>query len=232
MRLGLLRGPLLIALYQAAPLSVGQDSLGRYRLSVGYGVAGFEKDQFDCDGNLTSASRVGWRAGGCQVDVWPGPRFRMTGFASAVHSDDLDYEGTALGAMGAVEGRYVGFGLGGATVPGRFGGLSGRAVYVRFGNIDRVHFRFDALAPSSTFGTTGFGRIGIGFNQGHLRGASGFVGLSGCPYCDQKINVGLFGDFTIPAGRSLDLVLRGRFGPGQRLGEWGTGFGARYNFGR
>ena len=234
MRFGLLRGPLLIALYQAAPLSVARDSLGRYRFAVGYGVAEFEKDQYDCQGNLTAASRAGWRVGGAQLDAWPSPGLRLTAFASRIRSDSIfEYDGLALGGMLAAEGRYVGFGVGVAGVPGRFsGGSTGPALYLRFGNIDRVHFRFDALAPSSTFGITAWGRVGVAFNQGHLRGASGFVGLSGCPYCDEKINVGLFADLTIPATRRLDFTVRGRAGPGQRLGEWGTGFGLRYNFRR
>ena len=232
MRLGLLRGPLLIALYQAAPLSAGRDSLGRYRLAVGYGAARFEEDQYDCAGDLTAASPVGWRAGGAQLDDWLSRGVRLTTFANRVHSDSLDYDGLALGAMLAAEGRYVGFGVGAATVPGRSGGVTAPALYLRFGHINGAHFRFDALAPSTTFGITGWGRIGLGFNEGHLRGVSAFVGVSGCPYCNEKIKVGVFGDVVIPATRTLDLMVRGRAGPGQRLGEWGSGLGVRYHFGR
>jgi len=232
MRLGLAHGPLLLLLYQAAPLAAGRDSLGRYRLSIGYGVARFEEDQFDCAGNVTAATPVAWRTGGGQLDAWPSPRLRVSAFIGVVHSDSLDYDGLSLGALVAAENQHVGIGGGLVRVPGRYSGITGPAFYLRLGSIDGAHFRFDALTPSSTFGATGWARLGVGFNQGHLSGVSGFVGLSGCPYCDQKINVGLFGDFTIPAGTRVDLVLRGRVGPGQRLGERGTGLGVRYNFGR
>ena len=231
MQLNILRGPLLLLVWQVAPVEVQPDSNGRYRVSFGYGRGQYEARQLNCAGNVVSARPVGFQASGAQVDAWPTTRIRFSAFGGVLSMDRGRYDGPFGGLLIAAEGQHVGIGAGPVHVSGS-DSFTGPSLYLRLGNIDRPHFRFDVLPPSPTFGTTGWGRVGIGFNQGHLRGASGFAGFSITPYSDESHVGGVFGEVLIPAGTRFDLAVRGAWRPSAQYADWGAALGARYSFGR
>lgn len=116
-------GPLLLLLYQAAPVNVQQDSLGRYRIAVGYATGQWENEEFGCDGQLLSATPVRHHSAGVQVDVWPDDRVRVSAFGGTAsqsvgvtQSADSQYGPGFVepfaGAYGGVQLAYEGQKLG------------------------------------------------------------------------------------------------------------------------
>jgi hypothetical protein len=241
----LLRGPLLLLLYQVAPIPARHDSLGRYRLTVGAGAGQWENAEFSCEGDLLSTTPVRYRSGGAQIDAWLDPHLRLTGFGGttkhtlgATQASDSaylnpyieSYDGAFGGVQVAYEGQRFGAGLGAVSVSGPDGFVA-PAPYLRIGNMDHAHFRFDALAPNPAFPTTGWGRVGVGFNKGHLRGRSGFLGLALGPI-DYESKLALAGELGFPINRWLTGQVQGLAGGGNRIAQWNAGFGLRYHFGR
>lgn len=243
--LTLLRGPLLLLLYQTAPVGVQQDSLGRYRLTFGVGDGQWENAEFSCDGSLLSATGVQYRSVGAQLETWIEPRLRLTAFGGATGqtlgateaSDPAyatpyieDYAGGFGGAQIAYEGQRFGAGIGLTRVPGA-NGFVAPAPYLRIGDMDRAHFRVDGLGPNPAFPTSGWARIGVGFNKGHLRGPSGFVGLALGPVAyDSKM--AFAGEVGVPILGRMSGQLQGLVGPGERFMQWNAGVGLRIDFGR
>ena len=240
----LFHGPLLLLLYQAVPTPT-QDSLGRFRLTGGYGAGQWENAAFSCEGTLLSTTPVKYQSGGAQLDALVDPHVRLSVFGGAqTRSEGVTeasdtayaspyierYDGAFGGAQVAYEGQRFGLGVGLTGVSGR-DGFFAPAPYLRIGDIDKAHFRFDALSPNPAFPTTGWGRIGVGFNKGHLRGRSGFVGLALGP-TDYESKVGLAGELGFPISRGLSAQVQGLAGGGNRVTQWNAGFGVRFDFGR
>lgn len=238
-------GPLLLLLYQAAPISVQQDSLGRYRIGVGYGTGQWENEEFSCDGQLLSATPVRHRSAGVQLDVWPDDRVRLTAFGGTTSqsvgetiSTDPQYgsayvepfAGPFGGAQLAYEGQKIGLGIGITQLSGTQQS-SYPALYVRVGNIDKAHLRMDALTPNPALPSVAWGRIGIGVNTGHRRGAGGFVGLGLGPP-DYNTKGAFLGELRYPIARRLTAQLHGLVGPGETNTQWSVGGGLQFDFGR
>lgn len=231
MRSNLLHAPLLLLLWQVAPVDVQPDSSGRYRVSLGYGGGQYEARQLNCAGDVVSARPVGFRSSGVHVEAWPATRLRLAGFGGVLAMEAGDYDGPYVGALIAAEAQHVGFGAGPVLVSGT-DGFVGPSLYLRLGSMDQPHVRFDALPPSPTFGATGWGRVGIGFNLGHRSGASGFAGFSVGPYSDESHVGGLFGETFVPLSQHLDVALRGAWRPSAEYADWGAALGVRYRAGR
>jgi hypothetical protein len=227
------------------PAPVTQDSLGRYRLTGGYGAGQWENAAFSCEGTLLSTTPVRYRSGGAHIDAWVEPNVRLSAFGGATtHSlgatEPVDssnstpfienYDGAFGGVQVAYEGQRFGAGLGLTRVSGPDGFIA-PAPYLRIGNMDRAHFRFDALSPNPAFPTTGWGRMGVGFNKGHLRGRSGFVGIALGP-TDYESRIALAGELGFPIGGGLSGQVQGLAGGGNRVTQWNAGFGLRLDFGR
>ncbi|HEY3279631.1 MAG TPA: hypothetical protein VGJ83_03890 [Gemmatimonadales bacterium] len=227
------------------PAPVTQDSLGRYRLSGGYGGGQWENAAFSCEGTLLSSTPVRYRSGGGQIDAWVEPNWRVTAFGGGTThtvgvTEAIDsasstpyiesYDGAFGGVQVAYEGQRFGAGLGLTRVSGSDGFLA-PAPYLRIGNMDKAHFRFDALSPNPAFPTTGWGRIGVGYNKGHLRGTGGFVGFALGP-TDYESKLALAGELGFPIGGSLSGQVQALGGVGNRVNQWNAGFGLRLDFGR
>jgi hypothetical protein len=242
--LTLLRGPLLLLLYQTAPVAVRQDSLGRYRLTLGAAGGQWENAEFSCDGSLLSTTPVRYRAVGIQLDQWAAPHVRLTAFGGATgqtvgvteatepgSSDPYieSFDGAFGGVQLAYEGQHLGAGFGVTRVPG-VNGFVAPAPYLRFGNMDGAHFRLEVLSPNPAFPTSGWGRAGVGFNKGHLRGTSGFVGLAIGPV-DYDSKLALTGEVGVPMHGRMSGQFQGLLGPGERLMQWNAGVGLRIDFG-
>ena len=221
----LMGGPLLLLLWQVAPVGVKPDSAGRYRITVGFGTGQWEEQS--CDRPPVPHE---YRFAGGQIDAWPSTGIRVSGIGGA-----LSYSGgrtfAVVGGVAAVEGQY--FGIGGGVMTSGWADPNGDtrvpSIYLRAGNRDRLHFRFDMLAPSTTMPTTGVMRAGLGFNQGLLRGAAGFVGLG---FTSFQPGLGPFAEISLPFGSALDLNASGSWRPSAQYADWGLSLGARYTFGR
>ncbi len=235
MRARLLHAPLLLLLYQTVPARVEPDSLGRYRLTLGYGGGQWEHEAFDCEGSLVEAAPVAYRSGGAQFDAWPTPHLRVTAFGGTYRPRPPsgfyvnDYHGTFAGGQIAYEGRHFGIGVGPAHVSG-YDGFTGPSSYLRIGNLDGVYFLSEALHPTPVFSSTGLGRTGVGFHQGQLRRVGGFFGIAFPPPYNGKAM--LTGSLRYPVAGRLTLLLDGVVGPGEQYGQQGGAVGLRYDFGR
>lgn len=228
MRMRNLHGPLLLAVWQFAPLSVTQDSLGTHRVSLGYGTGQFENRTLSCAGDVISADPAPYQEVGGQFDFWR-DHYRFTVYAGR-HSTDLStYDGLFSGTAVAWEGQYVGLGTGVSRVSGS-DGFTEPSFYFRLGNMDRVHFLMDVLAPTPTLGMSGLARAGIGFNRGHLRGSSGRVGIDLPLHGDEAYPFGVSGEWLTPLTGNTDLIVQGRWAPTEEHASWGTGLGLRYSF--
>jgi hypothetical protein len=232
---GVMRAPLLLLLYQVAPITTQRDSLGRVRVTVGFGAGQWENERFDCNGQLVSAGKVPFTTGGAQVDVWPSPHVRVTAFAGGFHPTDnstvisptRDYSGPFGGGQVAYEAQRFGIGMGWGGVVGQ-DAVSGPAFYMRVGNMDGVYLRGDAVPPSPTFATAGWARAGVGFHEGHLRRLSGFVGVALPPPYNTKAQ--FTGYLRVPVAKHVSLHLDGIVGPGEAYTQGGAAVGVRFDY--
>jgi hypothetical protein len=236
MRLRSFKGPLLLFVWQTAPVSVRPDSAGRLQLAVGWGGGQFEQRALSCSGEVLSADPIPFTAGGVQLDYRPADAVRLSAFGGR-----LTQHGVASGWGGvqaAIEGGKIGLGLGVARVTFEdvsSTGVSGTvpSAYLRLGSRDRVHFRMDAFHPTTAVGTTGdVFRMGVGFNQGLRRERRGFLGFSVGPYADESHVGGLFGELETPVASRVDLSVAAAWRPSAAVFDGGVRAGLRYHFGR
>jgi len=222
---------MLLLIWQVAPVAVERDSTGSVQLTLGFGGGQFEQRSINCAGDVTDSWPVGFRTAGAQVDAWPNRRFRLSTFGGLymTESNHRPYGGFQL----AAEGQKVGLGIGAAHSP--FAEFEGTVPsgYVRFGNIDRAHFRFDVFPVTPVLGVTGdVFRTGVGFNQGQVHGTRGFLGVSIGPYADQAYGGGIFAELYQPVGRRLSVGVLGSYRLSEDYFDAGLGIGLRYHFGR
>lgn len=238
-------GPLLLLLYQAAPVNAHQDSLGRYRISVGYATGQWENEVFSCDGQLLSATPVRHHSAGMKIDAWPDNHLRITGFAGVTRSTvgatvatDPDYsspyieqyDGTFGGALLAYEGEKIGVGIGKTRIPGAAGSLR-TAEYLRIGKLDAAHFRLDVTAPDPALPSVGWGRVGVASYEGHLRHAGGFFGIGFGPF-EYSSKAAIVGEIHFPIASHFTARLHGLVGPAENSTQWNMGMGLQYDVGR
>lgn len=224
MRLALLNGPLLVLLWQTAPISVQQDLGGKLHVSFGYGTGQYEVRRYSCAGNYLGADPQPFSSVTAHTDLWPNHRFRLSGFAGR-YSNSAQHN-PIYGAAAALEFRRVGLGF------GRAFGYSEDAIpslYLRFGDIDKAHFRFDVAYPSAAFPVTGDLRLGVGFNQGVKGGSRGVFGIS-VPntYANGTVGTGPFLEITVPTFDRFGISLHGVYRPSREYTDWGLGVAGHY----
>ncbi len=109
---------------------------------------------------------------------------------------------------------------GGTTVP---------SFYLRFGTLDRAHFRTELFAPSPVSGVTGWFRSGVGFNQFRRGRVSGFAGVALYPYSYvDNLQPRAFADLDLRIRSSWDLGLRAQGGAGELGLQWSVALVASY----
>ncbi len=205
------------------------DSTGRVQGVLGFGAGQYERVSVNCNGDETGTSSVPFRGGGAQVDVWPNRKIRLTGFGGGIEADSSEWNGAYLGAVAALEFQHLGVGLGAMGSPDE----AWPSLYLRAGNRDRVHLRFDAGAPSPPLNTGGAARLGVGYHLGHVRGLGGFGGLALChARCDGNSNPAFFAEVRLPVGSRFDLELRGLAGSGKDFDNTGIAIAGRMHFAR
>lgn len=128
----------------------------------------------------------------------------------------------------ALEGRALGVGLGVVRSPFEDVGPTMPSVYLRLGSRDGADFRGDFMSPTPILGTSGdVLRLGVGFNAGRRRGASGSLGYSAGPYADESHIGGVFGELSVPLAKPVDLWVAGSVRPAAEYGDYGVGGGVR-----
>ena len=224
-----------IALWQAAPVVVEQDSTGRVQIHFAGGGGQYEQITTTCEGDVLDVQRRGYTGGGGGAQVWLVDWARLNAFATVlstgtppaddVYSGEEAFGGLGVGALLALEFRYVGVGLGIA----RFDELEALPMpYLRAGNIDGVHLRADAMSAEGTSTMNGLARLGLGYNQGHLRGTRAFVGIAGCHAgCDGNAPLG-FIEMATPIADRWDVRVAGLAGPGTENAEFGLTLGVTW----
>jgi len=236
-------GPLVLVLWQAAPVSTQVDELGRTRVTFGYAKGRVEDYFVDCSGNRIGSQEYAYDALGGLIDVWPSDEVRLSAFAgrrsSTPELDPADYPPGAIpseastrsfaqyGGQVAMEWRNFGIGAGVST--GRRDPFEGQTVpnfYLRAGNIDGLHARLDFNQPDETYREPDNLRTGLASHMGLLRGVSWFAGLNTC-YCGEDYQTAGFVNATVPLTRNLDVVGKGLYGG---PATWVFGVSGRVSF--
>ncbi len=225
MRPTLLSGPLLVLMWQVAPISVQQDPGGKLHVSLGYGTGQYEVRRYSCAGDYLGAEPQPFSSATAHADLWPDRRFRLSGFAGR-YTQAGNYS-AMYGIAAAAEFQHVGFGGGKAY---GYAGEDIPSVYLRFGNIDKAHFRFDAAYPGAAFPSTGDVRFGIGFNQGLRPGVRWNVGLS-VPNigADGTVGLGPYLEITVPTYERFGISVHGAYRPSREYTDWSLGIAGRYD---
>jgi hypothetical protein len=164
----LLHAPLLLLLWQVAPVNLSSDRPGPVR--IGFGLGGgtltrsiIRQQGVDCNGRPTVYDKVtddAFLTAGASAEV----RLRPGLHLHAAGGSLKDGSGRVNGAFGAVqavlERKGVAVGAGLATVGGASRSVSPSAS-LHVGPLGTVHLRADYRFPEATLGATGWPRIGL-----------------------------------------------------------------------
>lgn len=239
------RGLAFIALWQAAPVVVHQDSAGRVQIHFAGGGGRYEEVTTNCEGEVVGTEDFGYSGGGAAVEVWPADWARLNAFGGMVHSGSADFSDLNMGVLAALETRYFGLGAGGTIAPGgetTFETPDGDVttsdpadyypvLYARLGNLDRLHLRFESTSSNGVERMGGLLRLGFGYNQGLLRGTRAFGGIAachaGCDFDEGETAV-VFLDLSRPVTDHFDVRLGGVVGAGEANPEFGFTIGGSW----
>lgn len=236
-RLRRMKGPALVAIwFLGPPVTMTQDTTGRYRLSVGAGAGQYELVSRSCDGEFLSSDPVGYRTSGAQFDARLGDQWRVTAFGGTMSVDDGGVRGVETadaygGFVLAMERPRWGIGLGPVLLPGQ----ELPSVYLRAGDLSHFYGRADFLAPSPVLGTTGLLRTGFGFDTDRVSGLVG-VGVNRAFYYlpggEDLENGGPFAELFFRVSPAFDATFAGSWHIAEEHSDWGAAGGLRYRFGR
>lgn len=255
-------GPLLLLLWQAAPVSAVHDSTGRVRISLGYGAGTYHSkvEQMSCDASeptQISTKDGSWTTGTAEVEAWPTNTIRANVVATQLNPGGGAPDRFTTGGLVAAEWRQVGLGAGFVHGSGA-DPFTTPLVYFRLADLDKRHFRVEIAVPEPPVPARTWLRIATGKNLGRRGGARWITGvamtltgsqwLTGVPTslsADGDSHVAFFGDAFVPVGHAanpVELKLSAQFGLGDIYHEsisamgkytsWRFGAGLRYSFGR
>ena len=206
-----LNAPLLLLLWQVAPVQTRRDDEGRVRVSFGYGRGTYSFRDIaaapagaDCNGDYVPATPAytedQWYSSvGAAGEVWANPHIRINAAAGGVKDDSWVSGGAFFALQPAWERQNYGLGFGLAYVGGPDAILRPSAS-ARLGPIDRLSVRADYYQPGVAMAMLNGPRIGVGWNQGRSSKARVLVGLGQTPVPDSARRVGGFVEVGIPLG--------------------------------
>jgi hypothetical protein len=205
-----LNAPLLLLIWQVAPVPSRPDEGGPVRLSFGAGNGAFAFDNYpgypggmNCGGTYPGRSAYtqdkGYASKGGSAEIWIRRDIRIWTAIGSISDNSLERGGTFGAVKMALEKDKFGIGLGFATL----GGLE-RVVQpsasVRYGSLNRFSVRAEYRQPVAGMGLAGGPRIGIGWNQGRGRKTRFLFGISTTPIPDTLRRVGGFAELAVPLG--------------------------------
>jgi hypothetical protein len=213
-----LNAPLLLLLWQVAPVDLHRDEGGRVRMSFGAGRGRYLFNDapgyapgVDCAGDsyagrdpYTEASA--YSTYGVAADVRATNTVRVRAAFGHISEPSRERHGEYGAAQAVLERKTIGIGLGLASLGGEKGGLrpSGSA---RFGPLDGIALRADYHSPEVGMGLTGGPRIGVILNQGASRKPRLFAGLTTTPVPDTARRMGGFVELGVPLGHRFGFTL-------------------------
>jgi hypothetical protein len=199
-----LNAPLLLFLWQVAPVDVGRDDSGRLEVSVTGGVGAYAFEDYpasaSCAGSRPAGSRAReYKSQGASVALWAKNTIRVLTAAGSIRDATRERSGAFWAAQAGIEQEVYGIGLGLAS----FGG-SERVLKpsgsLRLGPLDGFSLRADYHRPEAGMGLIGGPRVGVGLNQGRTRKTGLFVGLAMTPIPDSARRAGGFAELVVPLG--------------------------------
>ena len=195
----LLTAPMLLLLWQVAPMNLHRDGPGRIRIGVGGGGGDLVfRDAMTCAGESVYEP-VHYTSWGGTAEVWASDRLRIHAAAGDVDDGTVERSGVFGAAQAVLEEKRFGVGIGVTS----FGGIDrswSPSASLRLGPLDRVHLRADYGFPEPTMGLTGLPRVGVGLNQGRDRSIRVFAGATTTPIPESEERIGAFLDLAIPLG--------------------------------
>src|SRR6185503_909982 len=159
-----LNAPLLLLLWQVAPIQAGREDGGRLRVSFGAGSGSFAFADYpgypagmDCGGSYPGKSpyteSMGYRSQGASAEAWVRNNVRIWAAIGGVTDNSLERNGSFGAAQVVLEQERFGLGIGLAS----FGGVERSlqpSASVRVGSLDRFSVRADYRQPGAGMGLT------------------------------------------------------------------------------
>lgn len=198
-----LNAPLLLLLWQVAPLDYRTDRAGKVRIDFGAG-SGFYRylhsTGVGCSGEPVEVrTPAKYTSRAVSAEVWASDAIRVNAAFGSVTDETGALNGRLGGAMASLERRRFGLGLGVSSLGGSEGSWT-PAVALRLGPLDGASLRADYGFPGATMGLLGRPRVGLALNQGGNRRFRLFAGGTLTPAADSSRSVGLFAEAGVPLG--------------------------------
>lgn len=216
----ILAGPVLVLLWQVAPVRTVPDSSGRIHLSLGYGAGTYHShaEVTSCDGQtVASSTKDGtWTERSGEAEAWLGDRVRANVTVAARSATPEVPARRLAGSLVAVETPTIGVG-GGILHAGGLDAFTAPQVYLRLGALDGRHARLDLVVPDPPALGHQWVRVAMASNEGRAPGTRWLLGLS--RPLDGPGGSLLTGEVLLPVGRDLEFMLGGRLGVGSLYHE-------------
>ena len=229
-----LNAPLLLLIWQVAPVDLGADRDGGVRISFGLGHGEYWfRERPGCYGGNPVSVADPYGSASVSVEAWAKRKIRVRGALGNIDRGTVEQPEGRRGAFGGghigLEEKYFGLGLGLAAFKGDSPSLQPSAS-VRLGRLDGVSVRADYHVPEIGMALIGGPRVGVGLNQGSTRKIRILVGLATTPVPDSARRVGGLLELSVPVaswgGFSFTGFLsgfhRGRY-DSKRIGGFGLG---------
>jgi hypothetical protein len=203
-----LNAPLLLLLWQVAPIETRRDEGGRVRLAFGAGMGAFQFTDYpgypagmSCGepyaGRAPYSEATTYTSKGGSAEVWARNNLRVWGAIGGVKDYTMERNGTFGAVQVALEQRHFGVGIGLASLGGLERSFQPSAS-LRYGSLDRFSIRADYRQPGAGMGLAGGPRIGVGWNQGRGTGTRVLFGISTTPVPDTLRRIGGFVELAVP----------------------------------
>jgi hypothetical protein len=236
-----LNAPLLLLLWQVAPLDFHRDHAGRVRISFGAGQGGFAfRDDpgypagASCLGDYPARApytdKLGYSSGGIGAEIWAHQRVRIHAAFGSVSDYSGERDGSFFAFQAALEEKHFGVGLGLAALGG-VERTTQPSISARVGSLNGFSLRADYHQPQAVMGLIGGPRIGLGWNQGRSQKPRVLVGVATTPVPDSARRLGGFVELAVPlgflnSGLSVDGFVSGRYRGNEVRQIYSLGLGA------
>ena len=225
-----LNAPLLLLVWQVAPIEVRRDEVGRVRFGISGGEGRFSFRDYaataggvDCSGGESAGEPAhteedAYKVVAASVEGRASNRIRVLGVFGRIEDQSLHRDGQFFAGQAVYEHPRFGLGLGLATFAGPERTLRPSAL-ARVTPAEGVSLQADYHLPGASTGLVGGPRVGLGINQSRHDRLRVFLGLATTPVPDTARRSGAFLESSVPislfglrAGISLSAFYAGTRG--------------------